>query len=115
MTCMPIPDSSDRAELREHIRLGLLTGGIRADAAALPIPLPQWRSLAKQIGRELGRRVHTRGTEQSAWAYFADWGRTEEERAISRDKLQQAIQATVAPALQAGEPGDGHDTTGLTD
>ena len=53
--------------------------------------------------------------EASAWAYFADWGRTEEERAISRDKLQQAIQATVAPALQAGEPGDGHDTTGLTD
>ena len=82
---MPIPDSSALAELREHIRLGLLTGGIRADAAVLPIPLPQWRSLAKQVGRELGRRVHTRGTEQSAWAHFADWRGTEEERAISRD------------------------------
>lgn len=77
----------------ELIRVGLRSGGAHASAEDLPITITQWRSLARRVGRELGRRVQTTGDSRSARASFVDWGRSEEEQAISRDKLRRVVQA----------------------
>ncbi|MFJ8896633.1 hypothetical protein ACIRCZ_18770 [Leifsonia sp. NPDC102414] len=92
---MSHPDD-DLQRLRDHIKLGLLTGGVHVDADQIHIPLSTWRALARRIAHELDRPVTTGATERYAWAHFKDWGRTPEEHTINCDLARRIIEARDA-------------------
>jgi len=82
--------ASIRASLKD-------TGQARCELVELRVDADEWRALARQAARELGRTVETvRGDDQVA-ATLRDWPRNEEERTITLDRLRRTINAMESP------------------
>lgn len=69
------------------------TGQARCDLVQLRVDVDEWRKLARQAGRELGRTVQTIIDNDQVVAVLRDWPRNDEERAITRARLRRTIEA----------------------
>lgn len=80
--------ASIRASLQE-------TGQARCELVELRVEADEWRALARQAARELGRSVETLKTADQVVARLRDWPQNDEERSITLDRMRRTISAML--------------------
>lgn len=73
------------------------TGQARCDLTQLRVDVDEWRKLARQAGRELGRSVQTIEADQQVAAVLRDWPQNDAERAVTLARLRKTIEAIQHP------------------
>lgn len=69
------------------------TGQARCELVELRVDTDEWRALARQAARDLGRSVETVKTEDQVVARLRDWPQNDEERSITLDRMRRTISA----------------------
>lgn len=82
--------ASIRASLKE-------TSQVRCDLTQLRVDEDEWRKLARQSGRELGRSVQTSEADQQVAAMLRDWPQNDAERAVTLVRMRKSIGAIQHP------------------
>lgn len=93
------------------------TGSAQAFVSDLALPVGEWRRIARQVAREMGRPVETRAVADFVAASLRDWPRNEDEERITRARMRAAVDAVAARSVSlrtsdGNEPaaGDGADS-----
>ena len=73
------------------------TGQARCDFVELRVDVDEWRALARKAARELGRSVQTIEADDQVAAVLRDWPRTDEERAVTVERMRRTMKAMEGP------------------
>lgn len=81
-----------KASLESH-------GSAQSDRPDLGVSVEEWRRLAREAAKEIGRPVQTVGAEHLAWAVLRDWPADERESAIQETDLRAAVASIKLPGV----------------
>lgn len=93
---VPLHQPSTAAEIRAGFER---IGGISVDVGELRIPVADWRRIARQVARDMGRSVSTRADARAVSASLNDWPRTPEEERRSLEASRAAVEAVSRRVL----------------
>jgi hypothetical protein len=77
--------ASIRASLKE-------TGQARCDLVQLRVDVDEWRKLARQAARDLGRAAQTIIDNDQVVAVLRDWPQNDAERAVTLARMRHTIE-----------------------
>lgn len=83
------------ARVADEIKAGLIArGSVSAEIDKLPVSVDQWRKLARQVARDLGRPVRTMVLQDwTVNAILMDWPLSEDEEQIQRQNMRAMFEA----------------------
>jgi hypothetical protein len=73
------------------------SGQARCEVNELRVDADEWRALARKAARELGRSVQTIETDDEVVAILRDWPKTDEERAMTLERMRRTMKAMESP------------------
>jgi 16S rRNA U1498 N3-methylase RsmE len=68
------------------------TGQARCDLVQLRVDVDEWRKLARQAARDLGRTVQTIIDNDQVVAVLRDWPQNDAERAVTLARMRHTIE-----------------------
>lgn len=81
-------------------------GSVQAFVSDLVLPVGEWRRIARQVARELGRPVETLAVADFVFARLRDWPRDDAEERITWARMRAAVDAVPPLYVSLGDSVD---------
>ena len=98
---VPLLQPSTAADIRAGFER---IGSISVDVADLKVDVADWRRIARQVARDLGRSVTTTADTRVVTAWLNDWPRDPEEERRGLEASRAAVEAVSQRVLRGHRP-----------